>query len=81
MKTVPDGDEAEHTLGKKVEQPATSQRDEWESFIGVHGDLLWRNKRTGQLETRPKVIDWEAINKALHQKDDDGFHFFYYGSW
>jgi hypothetical protein len=81
MKTVPDGDEVERGLGKKVEPPAAPQADEWESFKGQHGDTLWRNKRTGQIETREKVIDWKALHDALYQKDTDGFYVNYEGSW
>jgi hypothetical protein len=78
MKTVPDGDEVGHTLGKKVEQ-APEPVSEWEKFKGAHGDTLWRNKVTGHIQTNNPY--WQALNAALYAKDRDGFCVNYEGSW
>jgi hypothetical protein len=41
-------------LGPPIPKPAAAPKpDEYERFIGSHGDRLMRNKRTGQIETAP----------------------------
>jgi hypothetical protein len=65
--------------------------DEYERFIGQHGDKLLRNKRTGQIETAPprKIPDpeviytteqWDAMVGSLMQQEADGFPLNEFGS-
>ena len=97
MRTPDDGDEFGKGLGKKVTPPTVENGDEYERFIGQHGDRLMRNKRTGAVESAtprrinvepkpPPPVDpfehlMEVIKKAQEQQEEDGYPNIYWGTF
>jgi len=96
MRTPGDPDEFGKDLGKKVTPPTVHKEDEYERFIGQHGDRLMRNKRTGAVESAtprrinveppPPPVDplehlMDVIKKSQQQQEEDGYPNIYWGTF
>lgn len=78
-------------LGAPIRTPEKEKPDEYE-FKVVHGQSVWKNKRTGQLQTNnpvpiiPPVFNpfehmREILKKAQQDQEDDGFPMEFYGAF
>lgn len=60
-------------LGAPIQPPSVAKPDEWEDKI-VHGTRVYRNKRTGLLQTDPPktppvIPNWEGLYQLMPETD------------
>jgi hypothetical protein len=68
----------DHLLGKKIVAPTpTKPDDEYETFKGIHGTKMLRNKRTGAIETAPPV----KVIEAPLVEEDPAYPLVFWGTW